>query len=204
MEREPREAEAAALDVEAAGAPAGSNCSGAAAPAPAPVTPRAKSASVEQEELPGLVVTFQNITYRVPSSRKRGEWATLLEGVTAYLAPGQMTAILGPSGSGGRMARAEGAQPQQGAACGQMLCMGAAPGRSNLGARGSSPGHSLGPALPLPRRTATLPPSSPIHRQDDAAGPAQRPEDRGRAGAGLVHSLRGAARQPRLPAPPRG
>lgn len=49
----------------------------------------------------GLAVTFEQVTYRVPSSRTgRGQWATLLEGVTALLAPGEMTAILGPSGSG--------------------------------------------------------------------------------------------------------
>lgn len=48
----------------------------------------------------GMAVTFQHVTYRVPSSRKRKEWATLLEDVTAYLAPGALTAILGPSGSG--------------------------------------------------------------------------------------------------------
>ncbi len=50
--------------------------------------------------LPGLVVTFQNVTYRVRSSRNKTSWATLLDQVTAFLAPGEMTAILGPSGSG--------------------------------------------------------------------------------------------------------
>ncbi|GAB4820601.1 hypothetical protein N2152v2_007647 [Parachlorella kessleri] len=74
-------------------------------PAPHPKSPnasrlRTRSAASQQEELPGLVVTFEKLTYRVRNSRNKKQWVTLLDRVTAFLAPGEMTAILGPSGSG--------------------------------------------------------------------------------------------------------
>ena len=62
--------------------------------------PRTSSTAGQQEQLPGLVVTFEKLTYRVRNSRNKKQWVTLLDRVTAFLAPVEMTAILGPSGSG--------------------------------------------------------------------------------------------------------
>ncbi|EFJ42159.1 hypothetical protein VOLCADRAFT_107413 [Volvox carteri f. nagariensis] len=48
----------------------------------------------------GLCILMKDLSYHVASNSQRGERAYLLKGVSAYLEPGQMTALMGPSGSG--------------------------------------------------------------------------------------------------------
>eukprot|EP00884_Botryococcus_braunii_P016488 jgi/Botrbrau1/3522/Bobra.341_2s0049.1 len=47
----------------------------------------------------GLSVTFKELNYSVRSSTKRGEKIKLLMDVSGYLLPGQLAALMGPSGS---------------------------------------------------------------------------------------------------------
>ncbi|KXZ50089.1 hypothetical protein GPECTOR_18g66 [Gonium pectorale] len=48
----------------------------------------------------GLRILMKDLSYHVPSNTQRGQRAYLLNGVSAFLEPGQMTALMGPSGSG--------------------------------------------------------------------------------------------------------
>ncbi|GLC39039.1 hypothetical protein PLESTB_001286600 [Pleodorina starrii] len=48
----------------------------------------------------GLRILMKDLSYHVASNKQRGQRAYLLKGVSAYLEPGQMTALMGPSGSG--------------------------------------------------------------------------------------------------------
>ncbi|PNH05918.1 ABC transporter G family member 18 [Tetrabaena socialis] len=48
----------------------------------------------------GLRILMKDLSYHVPSNSQKGQRAYLLKNVSAYLEPGQMTALMGPSGSG--------------------------------------------------------------------------------------------------------
>ncbi|PNH05921.1 ABC transporter G family member 18 [Tetrabaena socialis] len=48
----------------------------------------------------GLRILMKDLSYHVPSNSQKGQRAYLLKDVSAYLEPGQMTALMGPSGSG--------------------------------------------------------------------------------------------------------
>lgn len=43
---------------------------------------------------------LQRVTYTVVNSQNKKERLTLLDGVSGYLRPGEMSALMGPSGSG--------------------------------------------------------------------------------------------------------
>ncbi|KAG2427597.1 hypothetical protein HXX76_012251 [Chlamydomonas incerta] len=68
---------------------------GAAALAASPSTTSSGAGSSK-----GLRILMKDLTYTVPSNTKKGEVAYLLRDVSAFLEPGQMTALMGPSGSG--------------------------------------------------------------------------------------------------------
>jgi ABC-type glutathione transport system ATPase component len=61
---------------------------------PSPKVEVARTARAAEE----TVVTFTNVTYSVKTARRRV--LTLVQGVSGALRPGDLTAILGPSGSG--------------------------------------------------------------------------------------------------------
>ena len=53
-----------------------------------------------QRPRPPLVVTFERVTFEVGSGRRPPRRRTLLRDVSGYARPGELTALLGPSGSG--------------------------------------------------------------------------------------------------------
>jgi len=48
----------------------------------------------------GMLVSFNDVCYEVPSHKNKKETVRLLTNVNGYLAPGQMTCLMGPSGCG--------------------------------------------------------------------------------------------------------
>eukprot|EP00884_Botryococcus_braunii_P014587 jgi/Botrbrau1/23129/Bobra.0243s0059.1 len=48
----------------------------------------------------GITVTFQNVTYTVKTSKKKGSSINLLQNISGYFLPQRMFALMGPSGSG--------------------------------------------------------------------------------------------------------
>lgn len=43
----------------------------------------------------GLCTALQDLTYAVPGNRRQGGQVTLLEGVSGYLRPGELSALMG-------------------------------------------------------------------------------------------------------------
>lgn len=50
----------------------------------------------------GAFVTCKDLAYSVKSSKFRKTWITIVQNVSFYLAPRELTAIIGPSGCGKR------------------------------------------------------------------------------------------------------
>ena len=48
----------------------------------------------------GMLVSFRNITYTVTNEADKKEQISLLQNVSGYLRPGELIALMGPSGSG--------------------------------------------------------------------------------------------------------
>lgn len=58
------------------------------------------SVGFEKSKNGGLRITFQDLSYSVPSRTNKKERAYLLQNVSGYFEPMQMAALMGPSGSG--------------------------------------------------------------------------------------------------------
>lgn len=51
----------------------------------------------------GAFVTCKNLEYSVKSSKFRSKWISIVQNVSFYLAPRDLTAVIGPSGCGKRL-----------------------------------------------------------------------------------------------------
>ena len=48
----------------------------------------------------GMLVSFKDVTYNVINESNKKETISLLQNVSGYLRPGELVALMGPSGSG--------------------------------------------------------------------------------------------------------